>query len=78
MRNPLLAGVGLAGLGAAIATRSWWLLAGTVLLAIAAHLWVVHVEEPRLRARFGEAYAEYLRHVPRWLPHRTRRPEELR
>jgi protein-S-isoprenylcysteine O-methyltransferase Ste14 len=28
----------------------------------------VRVEEPRLRARSGAAYAEYLRRVPRWLP----------
>ena len=26
------------------------------------------VEEQRLAARFGAAYAEYLRRVPRWVP----------
>jgi protein-S-isoprenylcysteine O-methyltransferase Ste14 len=31
---------------------------------------VVRVEEPELAARFGAAYTEYLRRVPRWVPRR--------
>jgi protein-S-isoprenylcysteine O-methyltransferase Ste14 len=34
------------------------------------HLFVVYYEEPRLREKFGEAYAAYVRRVPRWLPRR--------
>ena len=70
VRNPLLGGLVVALLGLALATAS---RAATVLTAagwLAAHLWVVRVEEPRLRARFGTAYGEYLRRVPRWLPRR--------
>jgi protein-S-isoprenylcysteine O-methyltransferase Ste14 len=78
VRNPLLGGVAVAVLGAAIAARSWSLLAAAALFAVTAHLWVVRVEEPRLRARFGEAYAEYLRCVPRWLPARAERRETRR
>jgi protein-S-isoprenylcysteine O-methyltransferase Ste14 len=70
MRNPLLAGAVLALAGAALAAGAWWLGVGAALAGGAAHLWVVRVEEPRLRARFGEAYAEYLRRVPRWVPAR--------
>jgi protein-S-isoprenylcysteine O-methyltransferase Ste14 len=33
-----------------------------------AHVLVVHVEEPELRARFGPSYDAYCRRVPRWLP----------
>jgi protein-S-isoprenylcysteine O-methyltransferase Ste14 len=33
-----------------------------------AHVLVVHVEEPELRARFGPRYDAYCRRVPRWLP----------
>lgn len=68
LRNPLLGGllVGLAGV--ALAAGSWRLLALAVAAAAAAHAWVVRVEEPRLRTRFGAAYAAYLARVPRWLP----------
>jgi protein-S-isoprenylcysteine O-methyltransferase Ste14 len=76
LRNPLLAGSVLALAGAALATASWWLAAAAVAAAVGAHLWVVRVEEPRLRARFGRAYAEYLRRVPRWLPRTERRRDD--
>ena len=58
VRNPLLAGVLLACAGVALALAC----------ALGGHLWVVGIEEPRLETRFGRAYAEYLRRVPRWLP----------
>jgi protein-S-isoprenylcysteine O-methyltransferase Ste14 len=68
MRNPLLAGLLLALTGVAVARGSWLLMALAVVGAIGAHAWVTCVEEPRLAQRFGAAYAEYLRRVPRWLP----------
>jgi protein-S-isoprenylcysteine O-methyltransferase Ste14 len=37
-------------------------------ISVAAHLAVLHIEEPELRERFGQSYAEYCRRVPRWLP----------
>ena len=67
-RNPVLAGVILALLGVALAVQSGALGLAVVAVAIAAHVWVVRVEEPRLRDRFGEAYREYLARVPRWVP----------
>ena len=33
-----------------------------------AHYQVARVEEPRLRQRFGQSYADYCAMVPRWLP----------
>jgi len=42
-------------------------------LAIVFHLFVTGYEEPTLRRRFGEAYAEYRRNAPRWIPWRPRR-----
>ena len=68
MRNPLLAGAVLVVAGTALAARSWMLAAVAALVALAAHVWVVRGEEPRLRTRFGKAYAEYTERVPRWLP----------
>jgi protein-S-isoprenylcysteine O-methyltransferase Ste14 len=72
-RNPLLAGVVLVLCGLALATGSLRLALAAVGAAVVAHLWVVGVEEPRLRERFGAAYAEYLRRVPRWLPRAPQR-----
>jgi protein-S-isoprenylcysteine O-methyltransferase Ste14 len=37
------------------------------------HLFVVVIEEPSLRGKFGASYEEYCRVVPRWLP-RLKRP----
>jgi protein-S-isoprenylcysteine O-methyltransferase Ste14 len=68
VRNPLYAGIVLAIGGAAVGARSSALAVATLALAVVLHVWVVLVEEPRLRARFGAAYAEYLLRVPRWFP----------
>jgi protein-S-isoprenylcysteine O-methyltransferase Ste14 len=73
MRNPLLAGVVLVLAGSALAASSCVLALGAAAAALGAHLWVVLVEERRLRARFGAAYAAYLDRVPRWLPRLGRR-----
>ena len=68
LRNPVLVGAILALLGVALAIESGALGLAVVAVAIAAHVWVVRVEEPRLRDRFGEAYRKYLVRVPRWVP----------
>jgi protein-S-isoprenylcysteine O-methyltransferase Ste14 len=73
MRNPLYAGLLMALAGLALAVGSWPLAGATAAAVVAAHAWVVGVEEPRLAGRFGGAYVEYLRRVPRWLPS-PRRP----
>ena len=69
-RNPVAASVVGMVLGEAIALSS----TGIGLLFLAAiplaHLQVVLLEEPLLRKRFGAAYEDYLRRVPRWLPRR--------
>ena len=77
LRNPLLAGLVLALAGAALATASFGLGGLAAASWAAAHLWVVRVEEPRLRARFGTAYEAYLQSVPRWLPKRRLRDPAL-
>ena len=69
LRNPLFVGVILALVGVALALQSGALCLAAAVVAIAAHLWVVRIEEPRLRECFGEAYREYLARVPRWMPH---------
>jgi len=32
------------------------------------YCFVVYLEEPELRERFGKQYEDYCRRVPRWLP----------
>lgn len=72
-RNPIAASLLGMLLGEAVALSSTGvLLLFTAGLALA-HAQVVLLEEPLLRRRFGAAYEDYLKRVPRWLP---RRPVE--
>ena len=68
VRNPVAACVLGMILGEALA----WSSTGIFLLFLVgiplAHLQVVLLEEPLLRKRFGQAYADYLERVPRWVP----------
>ena len=72
VRNPLAGGLLLTAAGLALLARSPVLAAAIALAALATHAWIVRVEEPRLAARFGAAYAAYLRCVPRWMPRGAR------
>jgi hypothetical protein len=49
------------------------LLAYAGAMALCCHLFVTGYEEPALRRRFGSAYLEYRRAVPRWIPRPPRR-----
>jgi protein-S-isoprenylcysteine O-methyltransferase Ste14 len=68
VRNPMYVGVLLAILGQALCFGSvptlWYALA----IALFFHSFVVFYEEPALRRKFGESYAEYTKTVPRWIP----------
>ncbi|MDP1890693.1 MAG: isoprenylcysteine carboxylmethyltransferase family protein [Gemmatimonadaceae bacterium] len=69
-RNPMYVGVvlWLVGLAALSGGRmlAWYAFAVLAWL----HLFVVLVEEPGLRRRFGGSYESYARNVPRWLGRR--------
>lgn len=69
-RNPMYVGVilWLAGLAGLFGARviAWYALVVLVWF----HLFVVLVEEPGLRRRFGRSYEVYTRTVPRWLGRR--------
>ena len=71
VRHPRYAGMFSAVIGAA-------LLAGTRLLWIVLLVWwpfalfVIHLEEKELAARFGSTYQEYRKRVPAFLPFRLR------
>ncbi len=74
-RNPIAASVVGMLLAEAIVLSSTGVLLLALLAIPLAHVQVVLLEEPLLRKRFGEAYENYLRRVPRWLP---RPPREAR
>lgn len=71
-RNPIAACVLGMILGEAIGLSS----SGVLLLFLVglpiAHAQVVLLEEPLLSRRFGQAYRDYVRSVPRWIPRPTR------
>lgn len=68
VRNPLYVGKFFMVLGAGIAANRW--PAAVALCAAYALMYhaVVRAEEAYLRGRFGAAFDEYCRRVPRWLP----------
>jgi protein-S-isoprenylcysteine O-methyltransferase Ste14 len=75
VRNPIyLAGITLL-LGVGMLYSPWRAVdLGLPLLLLAYfHVAVVRIEEPDLRRRFGESYADYCERVPRWLPVATSR-----
>jgi protein-S-isoprenylcysteine O-methyltransferase Ste14 len=68
VRNPMYAGVLLAILGQALLFGSGATLRYALAVALFFHLFVVFYEEPTLRRKFGQCYAEYCSNVPRWIP----------
>jgi protein-S-isoprenylcysteine O-methyltransferase Ste14 len=68
VRNPIMVAELLVIWAVALSLSSLGVFLYAVAICIAAHLAVVHVEEPELRQRFGAQYEEYCRSVPRWFP----------
>ena len=68
VRNPMISGVVLVLFGeAAVLLSRSHLMWALIFLAVNA-LYIPLLEEPFLAERFGDAYREYCRHVPRLLP----------
>ncbi|MEO8381030.1 MAG: isoprenylcysteine carboxylmethyltransferase family protein [Acidobacteriota bacterium] len=68
VRNPMAKGLFTVLTGWGLYLRSPAFLLFTGCLAVAMHLLVVLVEEPKLRRRFGASYDSYCARVGRWLP----------
>src|SRR5713226_9058209 len=66
-RNPLYLGSLILSIGFALASRSWWIVAGILLLFFAIYLPVIRAEEVFLRERFPQ-FEDYARQVPRLFP----------
>jgi protein-S-isoprenylcysteine O-methyltransferase Ste14 len=68
VRNPMYVGVLAAILGHFLWFGYWSLLVYAIVVFVAFHLFVTYYEEPTLKRKFGSAYEDYLRNVPRWIP----------
>ena len=66
-RNPLYLGSLIFAVGFALASRSWWIVGGIVVLFFAIYLPVIRGEEVFLRQRFPQ-FEDYARQVPRLVP----------
>ena len=71
VRNPMYFGLGFALIGEAWLTGRIEIIYEMLILWIAVTLMVFLQEEPSLRRKFGDDYAEYCRHVGRWIPRLT-------
>jgi protein-S-isoprenylcysteine O-methyltransferase Ste14 len=70
-RNPLYIGSLILAAGFAVAARSWWIVAGIILLFFMIYLPVIRAEEAFLRERFPQ-FDEYAREVPSLFPRVSR------
>jgi protein-S-isoprenylcysteine O-methyltransferase Ste14 len=68
VRNPIYVGVLLIFLGHFLWFGYWSLLMYTLIALIGVHFFIVLYEEPTLKRKFGAAYEEYCKQVPRWIP----------
>ena len=66
-RNPMYAGVTLILIGEAIFFQSGSLWIYLLIVFAFFNLFILLVEEPRLRRDFGESYYQYCKKVRRWL-----------
>jgi protein-S-isoprenylcysteine O-methyltransferase Ste14 len=68
VRNPMYLAVTMILLGEALLLKSRALLLYWAVFFVSANLFVLGIEEPALRQRFGAEYEEYARKVRRWIP----------
>ncbi len=68
VRNPMYWSVTFAMLGEAAVFHSVALVDLAVVFFVGVNLFVLFLEEPALKQKFGAEYEEYCRQVPRWLP----------
>jgi protein-S-isoprenylcysteine O-methyltransferase Ste14 len=71
VRNPMISGVLTVISGEAVTLASWSLAEWAALFFAINHVYFIVSEEPGLVRRFGAAYEEYTRNVPRWIPRWT-------
>jgi protein-S-isoprenylcysteine O-methyltransferase Ste14 len=79
VRNPMISGVVLVLFGESLVLLSAAHAVWAVCFLALNLVYIPLVEEPQLERRFGDAYLEYCRHVPRVVPRlRPWAPEDMR
>lgn len=68
IRNPMYVGALLIILAEAAYFGSLWLVIYAAGLWAVLHIFLVVIEEPQLKRRFGADYEQYVKTVPRWFP----------
>jgi protein-S-isoprenylcysteine O-methyltransferase Ste14 len=68
VRNPMALGFCLLFVGEAVAFDALQILAYAAVVFSVIHLFIVFIEEPGLKRRFGASYEAYCQSVPRWIP----------
>ncbi|MFX0203846.1 MAG: methyltransferase family protein [Candidatus Hodarchaeota archaeon] len=68
VRNPMYVGYCLIMIGEVLLFKSSVLVLYFLVLFLFLHMFVVFVEEPMLKLKFGESYEQYCKSVPRWVP----------
>ena len=71
VRNPMLTSVFIIQIAEALLINSWAIFILFIIFVIVNMLYFPLVEEKSLEKRFGDAYLEYRRNVPRWVPRFT-------
>ena len=66
-RNPMYVGVLMMLLAHFLWFGYWSLLIYVLCFFIAFHVFIIKYEEPTLTKKFGKAYKDYLKRVPRWI-----------
>jgi len=68
VRNPIYVGVLAIIIGHFLWFKTIWILAYAIVVFLAFYLFVTLYEEPTLKEKFGAAYENYCKSVPRWIP----------
>jgi protein-S-isoprenylcysteine O-methyltransferase Ste14 len=68
VRNPIYLDALAILIGHFLWFKTLWMLAYVIVVFLAFHLFVTMYEEPTLKEKFGVAYEQYCKFVPRWIP----------
>jgi len=68
VRNPICVGVHIIVMDYFLWFKTVWMIIYAVIAFLGIHLFVAWYEEPTLKKKFGAAYKNYCKSVPRWIP----------